>query len=183
MPVRCQPSGENAEPIGEDAPQASKPDAESEAAARAEAERKAQAEAERARVEALRDAEQARRAVLRTALKGRLTKDMERHIYWQVLNAAQVDHDTIAKELLELPAAEGDESALAFAGKSDERLKKAAFAALVMLAEGPLQGKNPNFQHQTVPQHYQMLSRLGYTPAPVEEAGLGGDEHAPAEIA
>lgn len=174
-------SAASGEPTGEDKPRASKADAEAEAAARA-AERKA--EAERARVEALRDAEQARRTTLRTALKGKLTKDMERHIYWQVLNAAQVDHDVVATELLDLPAADGDESPLrTFASKSDESLKKAAFAVLAMLAEGPLQGKNPNFEHETVPQHYQTLSSLGYTPTPVERDALGSDDQASADVA
>jgi ParB family chromosome partitioning protein len=177
-------SSASTEPTGEDKPQTGNADTQTEAAARAAAERKAEAEAERARVEALRDAEQVRRTTLRTALKGKLTKDMERHIYWQVLNAAQVDHDTIAKELLDLPAADGDESPLrSFASKSDERLKKAAFAVLAMLAEGPLQGKNPNFEHETAPQHYQMLSRLGYTPTQVERDALGSDDQAPADVA
>lgn len=177
-------SSTSAEPTDQDKANVSKADPQAEATARAAAERKAEAEAERARVETLRAAEQARRAALRTALKGKLTKDMERHIYSQVLNAAQVDHDVVAKELLDLPAAEGDESPLrTFASKSDERLKKAAFAVLAMLAEGPLQGKNPNFEHETVPQHYQMLSSLGYTPTPIEQAALGSDDQASADVA
>ncbi len=155
-----------------------------EPSAEADAQRKAEAEAERARVEALRDAEQARRAALRTALKGKLTKDMERHIYRQVLNAVALDHDMIAKELLELPATDQDESPLrTFASKSDERLKKAAFAVLAMLAESALHGKRPDFKARTVPQHYDMLSRIGYAPAPVEQTGLGKDVQPPADVA
>lgn len=168
------------------------PKAEAERKASEEAQRKAKEEAERkaaeerARVETLRNAEQARRTALRTALKARLTKDMERYIYSQVLNAVQVDHDRVAQELLELPGAEGkdDVSPLqAFASKSDERLKKVAFALLATMVEASLQAPNPNFAHKMVATHYEFLSRIGYAPSEAETARLGQNERAPADVA
>ncbi len=99
-----QPTGtdaETAEPSAEEAEQAEQaaapaeeaekdkadPKADAERKASEEAQRKAKEEAERkaaeerARAETLRNARQARRTALRTALKAKLTKDMERYIY------------------------------------------------------------------------------------------------------
>jgi ParB/RepB/Spo0J family partition protein len=193
----AEPSAEQVAPSGAPTEQSKTdqgdPKAEAERQARAEAERKAKAEAERkaaeerARAETLRNARQARRDALRTALKAKLTKDMERYIYTQVLNAVQLDHDAIARELLDLPATKGsDDSPLrAFASKSDERLKKVAFALLAMMAEHPLQAPNPNFEHKMVATHYEFLARIGYTPTEVEATALGQDQQAqaPADVA
>jgi len=204
-----QPTGtdaETAEPSAEEAEQAEQaaapaeeaekdkadPKADAERKASEEAQRKAKEEAERkaaeerARAETLRNARQARRTALRTALKAKLTKDMERYIYSQVLNAAQLDHDLVASELLDLPATEGKDEVSplrVFASRSDERLKKVAFALLAMMAEAPLQAPNPDFGNKMVATHYDFLSRIGYTPSEVETAGLGQSEQAPESVA
>lgn len=174
------------EETGVPEPDSSDEEDEETAAERAEEERRAAAA--RQRMEALDDAATARWEAMKVALQGKLNRALVQHyVSWAFLHSTVMPgyDDTPACDLLGIDAREdavegtGHVSPiLDYAARGDRELDRAAAAVAFTIADELLSGEWASFGHPLVPEHYQMLAKLGYEPREIEQRELeqSGDD-------